>query len=84
MSTTWSMRNWSPDIGEVSFQDGKWALIKDCWIGGEDKIELMLKHRCVDSDEHEWWRAPTTTCPECGDTAPDEIVGLCALANWER
>lgn len=84
MITPWSVRSWNPEIGEIAFQDGKWALIKDSLVGGPEKIELMLKHRCVDSDQHTWWRAVTTTCPECGDTAPDAIVGLCVLGNWDR
>ncbi len=83
MSTHWSVRSWSPEIGEISFQDGKWALIKDAWVG-TDQIETMLKHRCVDDDKHVWWRLSEPICPKCGDKAPEAIVGLCNLANWER
>ena len=84
MATHWSVRNWNTEIGEIAFQDGKWALIKDSWLGMPEKIELVLKHRCVVYDQHTWWRLNTTTCRACGDTAPDEIVGLQALANWDR
>ena len=68
------------------FEDGNWRLVDGVWK------TISIMHMCnvttlpterANSDGW-WFYVQNGTCNSCHAKAPDKLVGLQALVNWER
>ena len=90
------MLDWEPESNEV-FQDGDWVLVKTWAIRYEEGCKstsqwvtipyMSIVHCCYG----EAWRVRVgkrairdKRCDNCHKPVPAEMLGLQALANWER
>ena len=63
------------------FEDGDWRLVGGIMSGGM----AALMHRCSKDSSLDYWRlAYNSLCGACSAEAPDELIGLKALQDWER
>ena len=68
------------------FEDGDWRLVDGVWK------TISIMHRCgpggpeVDpGDRDGWWfYVQHGVCNSCLEPAPDKLIGLQILTNWER
>lgn len=64
------------------FEDGDWRLVGGVWR------TISIMHRCVKpipKDRDGWWYyADKGVCGSCLEPAPDKLIGLQALVNWDR
>lgn len=69
------------DHMKVLFEDGDWK------IGRDINDRTLLVHVCPSSPSKNgmsWWLPSRGGCQWCDIKAPDEIIGLALLTDWDR
>jgi hypothetical protein len=82
-------------MGSVVFTDRNWRLIRDWAIVADDNGKRVspiipwigLSHHCYGENwghKVSWFHLDKGICGHCGEEIPKEIIGLQALANWDK
>lgn len=69
----------------ILHEDGAWRLYRVTYTQ-PPQVRSYIGHMCPDRMKSVWrWSIANMDlpCPECGETPPDEMVGLYKLHNWD-